>query len=512
MSSTEPVGVGRRLALIAATVTFAMLALLAIAAKAHASETVYWDNYDATPPSVSFANIDGSGGGSLGITGATIKEPEGMAYDPVNGRIYVASSGNSQIIWVNVDGSGAGVLNTGTAPVEDPEGVAVDIATQTVYWANNETNGSIAYASANGGSGGVLNTTGATTNDPYKPAIDTANNRIYWVNQTTPEAFSSADLGGSGGSNLALSGAPEVKSVHAINIDPASGRLYWLDQNLEAIGWVNVSGVGGGEIPVASFHEPYGMAFDPTAGRFYWGNYSNKTTRENAIGTVTLGDVVGGITPASAQVEGPQDPQILKSPIGTGVPAITQNVAALSCSQGSWSADYPGSYVYSAPVSYSYQWLLNGQPVAGATASTYAAATAGSYTCSVTGKNPSGSASQISAAATVTAASLTAKLQTKKPKAKAGKSAMVKVMLTNGGDLSSAPVKVCAKLTAKAKKGLKAPKCASVKALAHGGSAVATLKVGTLKTAMGSYKFTTQVKGAAVKALNVTVKVTAAKK
>lgn len=119
-------------------------------------------------------------------------------------------------------------------------------------------------------------------------------------------------------------------------------------------------------------------------------------------------------------------------------------------------------------------------------------------------------ATQTSAAATVTAATLTAKPQTK-ASARAGKAAVVKITFTNTGDLTSKSVKVCAKLTKQAKKGLKAPKCVSVKPLAFGGSAVATLKVKTLKTALGSYKFTTQVKGASVKGLTVKVKVTAAK-
>lgn len=505
----EPVGSGRRLALLAGAITFAMLAVLAIAARAQASETIYWDNYDGA--SVSYANIDGSGGGLLALSNK-IAQPEGMAFDPADGRIYIASSETNQIVWANVNGGG-GVLDTGGAPVEDPEGVVVDEATQTVYWANDETSGSIGYASAGGGSGGLLNLSGASSESPYKLAIDTANNRIYWVNSSTEKLYS-ADLGGSGGSELPVSGgAPVPEDVHAINIDPSAGRLYWLDETLGKIGWVNVSGVGGGAIsPGSAFVGPYGMAFDPSMGRFYWGNYSNKTKAENAIGTVTLSGSAGGITPTSAPVSGPQDPVILKSPTGAGAPAITQSVAALSCSQGSWSSDYPGSFVYGAPVSYAYQWLLNGAAIAGATASTYTATTAGSYTCSVTGKNVSGSVSQTSGAATVTPATLSLALVTKKAHAKAGKAAMVKLKLANSGDIASKAVKVCGKLTKKAKEGLVAPKCASVKALGNAKSAVATLRLKTKKSAKGTYKFTAQVKGAKVKSVTVSVKVTAPNK
>ncbi len=511
----EPSGVGRRSALIAAAVTFAMLVVLVIAAKAQASETIYWDNYEATPASISFAGIDGNGGGLLNTVGATIEHPEGMAFDPANGRIYVASSKTSQIIWVSVNGGGAGVLDTGSAPVEDPEGIAVDPRTQTVYWANAETLGSIGYSSANGGSGGSLNTTGASVDDPYKIALDTTNNRIYWVN-TESEVFY-ANLDNTGGASLNVAETERPKGWSAINVDPAAGRLYFLGESPaghEGVYWLNTSGVGGGEItaPEAFFKEPYGMAFDPSGGRFYWANYGNREVRANALGTALLSGTVSGISPTTAPVNGPQDPVVLKSPTGTAAPSITQNVAALSCSQGSWSQDYPGSYVYGAPTSYSYQWLLNDQAISGATSNSLTATAAGSYTCSVTGTNVSGSASQTSSAVTVTPATLSVALKTKKAHAKAGKAAMVKFKVANGGDLVSMPTKVCAKLTKKAKKGLKAPKCASVSALVPGGSAVATLKVGTKKTALGTYKFTVSAKGTTAKPVKVSVKVTAAKK
>jgi DNA-binding beta-propeller fold protein YncE len=508
---------GRRLALLAAAMTFAMLAVLAIAARARATETIYWDNYSASPESISFANIDGAGGGELPLAGTELNDPEGMAFDPANGRIYVANSGSSEITWVSIDGSGAGVLDTGLAPVEDPEGIAVDPKTQTVYWANAQTLGSIGYASANGGSGGSLNTAGAMIEDPYKIALDTTNGRVYWVNAGGTEGeVSYAYLNGTGGGNLNLPEIERPESWTAINVDPAAGRLYFLETAGEGyVYWVNLSGVGGGEVDLENsyWEGPYGMAFDPSIGRFYWANYGNGEEREGAFGTATLNPGGGGgITVATAPIDGPQDPVILKNPAGTGVPQVTQQVAALSCSQGSWSSDYPGSYVYGAPTSYGYQWLLNGQAIAGATADSLTATAAGSYTCSVTGKNVSGSASQTSPAVTVTAASLTAALQTKKPHAKAGKAAVVKLRLANGGDLSSTPVNVCAKLTKKAKKGLRAPKCASVGVLGNGGSATATLRVKTRKTAKGIYKLQLVVSGATVPPTKVSVKVTAGKK
>jgi DNA-binding beta-propeller fold protein YncE len=451
----------------------------------------------------------------LNTATTAIEEPEGMAFDPANGRIYTTSD-TEQIIWVAVDGSGSGVLDTGKAPVENPEGIVLDPATQTVYWANGVSAGSIGYASANGGNGGALNTTGAAIQNPYRLALDTVNGRVYWVN-TGNQVFY-ANLNGSGGGSLNLPEGERPKSWTGFSVDPGAGRLYILGvspSGKEGVYWVNLSGVGGGVVDItgASFHDPYGLAFDPSTSRFYWGNFGNENVRTGALGTVTLTPGTGGgISIATAPLESPQDPLVLKSPTGTGAPQVTKNAAALSCSQGTWSPDYPGSFVYAAPVSYSYQWLLNGQAIAGATSSTYTATTGGSYACAVTGKNATGSATQTSPSVTVISASVAAASLTKKPHAKAGKPAVVQLRLTNSGEVPSAPGSVCAKLTKAAKKGLIAPKCAPLGAIAAGGTAKVTLRVKTKKSAKGSYKVSVAVTGSTAVPLPVTIKVTAAKK
>lgn len=526
----EPLGAGRRVALIATAVTFAMLALLAIASRAHASETIYWDNYNASPSSIAFANVDGTLGGALNLasveepgTEVEISSPEGIAYDPANGRIYVASSGNDEIVWVSTDGGGAGYLDTGWALVESPEGIAVDPKTQTVYWANDVASGSIGYASAAGGGAGILNTTGASIEHPYKIALDAVNGRVYWAGEGGIVSY--ANLDGSGGADLPLLEAERPSSWSAINVDPSTGRLYFLESagSSGVIYWVSTAGVGGGEIELEepAYDGAYGMAFDPSGGRFYWANYDNAEDRENALGTTTLAPgPVTGITVATAPVSGPQDPVIVKSPTATGAPQVTASGTALNCSRGRWASDYPGSYVYGAPESYAYQWSKDGQAISGAINSAYTATASGSYSCTVTATNRRGSASQTSAAAAVTIAvptplapaSLTVRTASKKAvKVKAGKVAVVKLNLTNGGGTASAAVKVCAKLTKKAKKGLKAPKCVSVASIPAGGSATAKLRVKTRKTAKGLYKFTVVVKGALTASTTAKVKVLPAK-
>jgi len=85
----------------------ALAATLLWVLPAQAAETLYWNNYDGN--SIAYANVDGTGGGELNTAGAAIEDPEGLSYDSVTGRLYVASSENNTIVWVSVDGSGAGI-------------------------------------------------------------------------------------------------------------------------------------------------------------------------------------------------------------------------------------------------------------------------------------------------------------------------------------------------------------------------------------------------------------------
>lgn len=491
-----------------ASIAAALLVLLAIAARGQAAETVYWDNYKAEPPTIAFANVDGTGGGALNLAGGSLESPEGIAYDSVTNRLFVGSekgsTPNDHILFINLDGSGAGSLNTGAAPVEFPEGVAVDPATRTIYWVNTGDADSIGWANLDTGQGGLLNTSGATLDNPYKIAIDPVGGKVYWINEDGIGYANANNTGGGG--DLNLTGAPPLgSSVTGIVTDPTGGRVYWLESTDKRIGYAALApGGSGGSIDLAGapFDGPYGLAFDPSVSRLYWANYSQDEERSNAIGFSSLAGAFGGVTPVTAPLNGPQDPVILKSPSGTGAPVVSRNAknrAALSCSTGSWAADYAGSFVYQAPRTFAYQWTRNAKPVAGATTAAITAKSGGSYACAVTAANQTGTAAQTSAAVNVKAAKL--KLTTKKKaKADVGDLVRFKVKAVNQGDLKPKSAKLCVKLPTAAKDDLKAPKC---KKLGLKGRAKKTL---TIKVKVkggadeGTDKLTFQVKGAAGKA------------
>ena len=85
------------------------------------------------------------------------------------------------------------------------------------------------------------------------------------------------------------------------------------------------------------------------------------------------------------------------------MPKLTAQIALrprfLTCDEGTWAGNLPQAQVYRAPRSISYQWLKDGQPVAGATRSNIGVegSPGGDYACQVTATNAGGSTVQTSA-------------------------------------------------------------------------------------------------------------------
>src|SRR6266540_732268 len=142
-----------RLAVLVGALASLLVSAACLASMARAADRVYWAN--GGNDTISFANLNGTGGGDLGTSGATASAPSGVAIDPAAGRIYWANSNANKISFANLDGSGGGGdLNTTGATVNGPEGVAIDPAAGRIYWANYGDN-KISFADLDGSGGGV---------------------------------------------------------------------------------------------------------------------------------------------------------------------------------------------------------------------------------------------------------------------------------------------------------------------------------------------------------------------
>jgi hypothetical protein len=318
---------------------------------------VFWSNYPDN--SISYANLDGSGGGDVDTTGATTAGIQGLDLEPGAGRIWWANANADVISYANLDGSGGGDLDTTGATLDSPLGVAIDLAGGKVWWANYDGDASgsppISYASLDGSGGGNLDSVGsAQVNNPLWPAIDSSTGRIWWTNASDGTAIPSAGMGGAGdGSNL---DATELGSgtPYGLSIDSDAGRIWWADTNGEGIFSTKMDGSGGD----------------------------------------------ARLDVGAADLNTPGFPVLLKRATGTGDPVVTGGSAAgstLSCSQGTWASDPTGAFLYRPTGTITRQWSRDGTDIPGATASSLSASSDGDYRCRETSTNQAGSASQTSA-------------------------------------------------------------------------------------------------------------------
>ncbi len=367
------------------------IATAALASPAQGSDRILWGNDNGT--AISFAALDGSGGGTVFDAA---ENPAGLAIDSGTGRLYYTNEAGSTIGFVNLGGGGGGTLDTGSATVEAPDGLAIYPALRRIYWANDSIPGSISFANLDGGGGGDLNTSGATVKGPSGVAVDPTSGRLYWANYNEA-SISFANLDGSGGGGDLPTPGIEPSGPAGVAIDPGTRKIYWTETGGPGIGVANLDGSGGAPLatPGATTTAAWGLALDPSLGEAYWANNSG------SLAMAALNGSGGGpISTSGAPVEGPAFPILQKAPSGSGAPTISGGSAiksTLSCSQGSWVGDVFEAHAYQAPQAFSYGWSRDGAEVPGATADTIEAATAGSYTCTVTGSNPAGSASQTSA-------------------------------------------------------------------------------------------------------------------
>ena len=395
--------------------------LVGAASSTRAADRVYWGNGTG----ISFANLDGTGGHDLNLTGpVAMRAPFGLAVDSATGRIYWVADGDfghGIFSFANLDGSGGGgdlnVTGTGdTTTNAEPGGASIDPIARRLYWADTNAN-KISSAGLDGSGGHDLTTPGATVSKPLGLAVDPALGKVYWAEFGATNKIAFANLDGSGGGELNTTGAT-VSDPEGVAINAANGKVYWanaaknmMGAGVYTISFANLDNTGGGgdlTIPAgATLNGPAGVAIDAAAGKIYWANSGVGTTDANMIAWAKLDGSAGGDLQTTGATAGSSSfPVLVESPLGTGAPTITGSSAVgsvLTCGHASWAADLPGEFLYRAPQSTAFQWTLAGKDIAGATANTFTAFAPGAYGCRATAANVAGTTSQASLAHTVAA-------------------------------------------------------------------------------------------------------------
>lgn len=367
-------------------------------APAHAGRRIYWAN-SGPEEGISWANLDGSGGGTLATGDASVDKPGGVAIDPASGKIYWANEGDNTISWAYLDGSGGGDLDTTGATVDEPLSVSIDEAAGRIYWGNAQ---GISYASLSGGGGGDLSLAGATSGFVDGIAVDPSLGLAFWANVPSAEAdhLSEAKLDGSGGFDLGT-GSFHPEKPFGVAMDNAESILYFLDEGSEAI-YASIGPGGPVEIAAGAVAKTArGLAVDPIAGLAYWLNPGTNAvlfapTFENRGGSP------GAVTATGAVFSNPSFPALLAPPTAVNPPSIGIAGSSAVCGQGEWGGDFGESQYFRAPASFSYSWTHDGQPLSSHSSTIPAPESgSGSYECRVTASNAAGSAEQASGTITV---------------------------------------------------------------------------------------------------------------
>ncbi len=383
----------------------------------------------------SFGTADGTG------SDARFNQPAGVAVGS-NGDIYVADSINNTIRRVTPQGSvatAAGVAGTAgsvdgagsVAYFRQPLGVALDSA-GNIYVADYGNN-SIRKIS----SGGTVSTLAGLAGTA-----------------TTASALGAAPPAGHADGTGA---AASFSGPTGIAID-GSGNLYVADSGNNTIRMVTSAGVvttiagspgesgtADGTGSAARFKSPRAVAVD-SGGNVYVADASNSLIRKIAPGGVVT--TLAGLADNYAVVEGTGSAAIFDEPAGIAVDSsgalyVTERLGQV-ISKGVVSTvttpPPPATPVFTTqPISVSvtggrvaldaaatggasYQWMLNGAPVPGATDATLliadASGAAGTYTCVAT--NSAGSATSIAATVAVAPTSSPGRLTNLSARAEVG--------------------------------------------------------------------------------------------
>jgi DNA-binding beta-propeller fold protein YncE len=383
----------QRLSRLVSVALSVIAAISAIAPGASASDRIYWGNY--TGNSISFANLDGTGGGTLPTGAATVFGPMGLAIDSARGRIYWANWGlgptgdGKTISSASLSGGRARTLLIDPAFVNGPHGLAIDPVARRLYWPNTASN-TISSANLNGGRARNLRTGAATVDGPRGVAIDPRRRRIYWANWSG-NRISFARLDGRGGGDLAT-GAATVEGPEGVALDPVGQRIFWSNfSSADKISYANLDGSGGGDLSTgaATVSDPHGIAIDPIARRIYWPN-----SHANDLAWASLeGGGGGALATAGAPAVEPDQPILLEAPVSRGRPVIkgrSRVGSILRCEPDHWRPDLPGSQLYRAPHRLIYRWTRGGRRGDGGRKSSLRASRPGIYRCQVTARNAAG--------------------------------------------------------------------------------------------------------------------------
>jgi DNA-binding beta-propeller fold protein YncE len=187
---------------------------------------MYWTNVDKNL--VQRSDLDGSSVENL----AVISYPQGIAYDPLQKKIYITESGTPMIIKMNYDGSEIDTLIIDIDMV-DPDDIKLDISRNRMYWIDTALK-NIWTARMDGSDPMIMKFDGIV--DPQAIDIDPIDNLIYIADP----GDGTIKIGEIGRNRVNIF-IDNLLKPSAIKLSPSYDRVFWIDVALGKIQFSLVS-------------------------------------------------------------------------------------------------------------------------------------------------------------------------------------------------------------------------------------------------------------------------------
>ena len=198
-----------------------------------------------------------------------------LALDTVNNKLYISDYDNSSIYRCDADGSN---LITFRSNLPGPDGLAIDYENNMLYWDTDDgiQRTKLTVANVNDAENFVT----GQANDPEGVSVDAVNKKLFWTNYDG--GLWSINLDGTAKTELIA----DVEGGSTLVVDNRVYFDYYVasgDINLKS---ANLDGTGMGTITTGISKVVFGIGYEPTGKKIYWGDRSvGKIMRANTDGT-----------------------------------------------------------------------------------------------------------------------------------------------------------------------------------------------------------------------------------
>uniref|UniRef100_A0A8C7WAN4 Epidermal growth factor n=1 Tax=Oncorhynchus mykiss TaxID=8022 RepID=A0A8C7WAN4_ONCMY len=195
-------------------------------------------------------NLDGTGDQSL------VEEPSGtviaLDYDPVQNKVYFASTVLKQIERADLDGGSREVLLT--EELDSPEGLAVDWVNRKLYWTDRGLS-TIDRSTLDGFDRETIISKGIQK--PRGIAVHPLAKKLFWTDMGTRPVLESASLEGS---DRVVIASADLVSPSGLTIDFTEDRLYWCDSKRGVLETASLDGSNRQVLTENEVGQPFDLA------------------------------------------------------------------------------------------------------------------------------------------------------------------------------------------------------------------------------------------------------------